>query len=372
MAIAKRIDDLVAEDIRSLLAAKVPEDRNLEYKTGLPTDSERSKRTLLKTVSSFANTAGGYVLYGIAASNGVPTDIEGITAENWDQAKLGIEHLIRDGIEPRVSGAQVRQVDVDGHQVLCIYVPQSWTRPHMVKYDKTNKFFGRGSGGAFEMDYWQIRQAFLLGQDTSKQIESFRTERSRICLKEAGGAPCFLWHSIPLASLSGGTAVNITRARDPDLVAHWLTLEGVFSGQRFNADGFKTWTEDSWSHARVQVFRTGIVESFASFHRLLTESSSAFPYKFVEDGLAKQAARYISGQQLLGADHPFILVATMLNVKDLHIPGPYMTTGIIEDSVVEITPSLVEGPWSDINESLRDVMDVIWQSAGFVGQPRAH
>jgi predicted HTH transcriptional regulator len=59
------LDHLKAE-IESLLENEVAESRLRDYKRGLYGPSKEHKREFLKDASSFANTAGGDILIGIA------------------------------------------------------------------------------------------------------------------------------------------------------------------------------------------------------------------------------------------------------------------------------------------------------------------
>ena len=61
----KRLSDLGIEDLERLIRDGVPEGKALEYKQALPTDTDGDKKEFLADVSSFANTAGGFLIYGM-------------------------------------------------------------------------------------------------------------------------------------------------------------------------------------------------------------------------------------------------------------------------------------------------------------------
>ena len=63
--ISKSFDQIEKSDISALIANDVRENRMLDYKEKLPGSSDSEKTELLADVSSFANAAGGYILYGI-------------------------------------------------------------------------------------------------------------------------------------------------------------------------------------------------------------------------------------------------------------------------------------------------------------------
>jgi predicted HTH transcriptional regulator len=63
--INKSFDQIEKSDITGLITNEVRENRMLDYKEKLPGSSDSEKTEFLADVSSFANAAGGYILYGI-------------------------------------------------------------------------------------------------------------------------------------------------------------------------------------------------------------------------------------------------------------------------------------------------------------------
>ena len=105
-------------DIESLVSAKVSESRTLDYKQQLPDSDPDKKREFLYDVSSFANAAGGDMVFGIAdemdadgKSTGLPASVEGVNLPNVSDAIARLENLIRDWIMPRISGIEWKAVD---------------------------------------------------------------------------------------------------------------------------------------------------------------------------------------------------------------------------------------------------------------------
>ncbi|MCK5240903.1 ATP-binding protein [bacterium] len=48
-----------------MISNQIQESRTIEYKESLPGNSDQDKREFLADISSFANAAGGDLLYGI-------------------------------------------------------------------------------------------------------------------------------------------------------------------------------------------------------------------------------------------------------------------------------------------------------------------
>ena len=91
------------------------ESRTLEYKQGLPGNSDADKKEFLADVSSCGNASGGDIIYGIKAAvdsegkkTGAPQSVQPITGTTADSAKLRLEEIVRNGIKPRMR-VQIRE-----------------------------------------------------------------------------------------------------------------------------------------------------------------------------------------------------------------------------------------------------------------------
>ncbi len=63
--IPKPLDKIEKPDIDALVANAVSERRTIEYKLVLPENADSNKKEFLADVSSFANAAGGDLLFGV-------------------------------------------------------------------------------------------------------------------------------------------------------------------------------------------------------------------------------------------------------------------------------------------------------------------
>lgn len=89
------IEEVDVDALRALITNGVREGKTIEYKHAMPGTAESNVVPFLATVSSFANTAGGDLLLGIDAVDGVPTALPGIEIDNLDQETLRLEHVNR-------------------------------------------------------------------------------------------------------------------------------------------------------------------------------------------------------------------------------------------------------------------------------------
>src|SRR4051812_7031873 len=92
-------DAIDAAMLESLKADAVSEGKTIDYKAVLPGRTDGEKIEFLADTSSFANTAGGHVLYGVVEQRGVPTGIPGLPGIDPDAEILRLESMLRDGVE---------------------------------------------------------------------------------------------------------------------------------------------------------------------------------------------------------------------------------------------------------------------------------
>ncbi len=84
--ITKDLAEVREVDLQSLVVNAVLEQKTIDYERMLPTTDEE-RIDFLAEVSSFANAAGGEIIYGIAqdSKTGFPCKLEGLSLKNLDQ-----------------------------------------------------------------------------------------------------------------------------------------------------------------------------------------------------------------------------------------------------------------------------------------------
>src|SRR6266511_6012753 len=103
MSIAnKPISSITEGDLLDLIVNQVSEGKMIDYKLTLPGNSDDDKKELLADVSSFANTAGGHLIFGMDEDQGIASKLIGINRLDSDKEKLRLENIIRDGVAPRI------------------------------------------------------------------------------------------------------------------------------------------------------------------------------------------------------------------------------------------------------------------------------
>ncbi len=117
---AKPLHEITENDLQRLIDDQVVENRQLEYKRELPGTRNEDKKQFVRDVVSFANSAGGHIIYGIAESNGGPTQFTPISEDEIDEAKLRLENIIRTSIEPTIQGLKIDSVKLATGRALII------------------------------------------------------------------------------------------------------------------------------------------------------------------------------------------------------------------------------------------------------------
>ena len=246
---SQNLERLIASDIQQLIADEVEESSTLEYKESLPAKGDDGRREFLYYVAALANGGGGFLIFGIAdrrvdnKATGIADAIIGIETNNPPNEIWRMENMIRDGIAPRLTGIHFKSLDCDGISVLVLAIPNSLNAPHMVTFQKTNKFYSRVSTGKYLMSVDQIRNAFSQQGALRDTIQSWRKSRADLLKRNEGpvnlpAAPTMLFHVIPassfsLQSVSSTWAVSEKRR----LQMHCPKAKTTGLG-RYNSDGF--------------------------------------------------------------------------------------------------------------------------------------
>src|SRR5262245_59170587 len=127
----KSLDSFEEKDLQVLVDNGIGEAKTIEYKETLPGRSDSDRKEFLADISSFANAAGGHLVYGMRAQVGIPIDLCGLHSTDRDAEILRLEEMTRDGIRPRIPGIQFQPISLKrGTFAIIIRIPKSWASPH--------------------------------------------------------------------------------------------------------------------------------------------------------------------------------------------------------------------------------------------------
>ncbi len=129
------------------------EQQTVEYKRQLPaSDGERAK--LARTVVAFANTQGGYLIYGVEGDSAVGTQIIGVSYSP-DVADT-LVRIVRDRVIPD-PGVEIVPCEVDGKQLVAVAV-RSRSNRFFALNTTPPEFYVRRQANTFPASLSEIRE----------------------------------------------------------------------------------------------------------------------------------------------------------------------------------------------------------------------
>jgi Putative DNA-binding domain len=373
--IPKRVNDIAEADFEGLLANGVPEGKTIDYKNSLPTNSDGDKKEFLADVSSFANTAGGDILFGVDETQGVPTGLPGLALADADLEIRRLDSIIGDGLEPRIRHA-ILVVQRSGKlPFLIVRIERSWIGPHRVIFKGHDKFYARSSAGKYPMDVSELRAAFTLATSVTERVRRFRAER--IARLQTNDTPVLfvqaksktILHCIPLESFAAPVQYPVLRYSDQAArIPPMITTSGW--SRRINLDGLVTYSgfpEGSISY--TQLFRNGTIEAVEGhWLNVEHEGKRTIPYAAVEEGVLKYLEKAFEIQKELGVNPPIVVALTLSGTKGLEMARDVFSFAqgypITDDDLV-LPESVVDSFEEKPGKILKPLFDLIWNACGY-------
>ncbi|WP_313381435.1 ATP-binding protein [Proteiniphilum saccharofermentans] len=190
-----KADLLTATDIQRLVDNGIKETKSLDYKMNLNLSKDAEKKEFLNDVSSFYNTDGGCLIFGIeekkddkGQNTGEPEKIVGIQIDNKDKLFQQIEDLIRSNTDPAIAFIilHVVEVGINKNKVLILGIPKGLGLPSMVTFNDTNRFYKRKNTGKYLVDVYELNDMFMKNQVLKDRALAYRDERiKRILNRES-------------------------------------------------------------------------------------------------------------------------------------------------------------------------------------------
>lgn len=148
----KSLQDITSEDIENLNGKK--EGARLEFKQTIP-DSWK----LLREICAMANADGGLLIIGAKEKNEICIGFENIKDVEINAQR--IRQSILDSIEERIVGFGIKPLNLkSGENILVVFIPSSFNKPHMIKKDKKTEFWKRYETDKRPMTLAEIKYDF--------------------------------------------------------------------------------------------------------------------------------------------------------------------------------------------------------------------
>ena len=130
--------DPLARDAALFLANYKEEDDRVDYKETLDPTSEKSWLELTKDVSAFANTHGGYLVFGVQDRSRNLVGISAKIAEALEDVN-NIQQKLNRNLEPHIEHLRSKRFRIEQQLIAIIHIPMSAGRTHVVSKDAAFK-----------------------------------------------------------------------------------------------------------------------------------------------------------------------------------------------------------------------------------------
>jgi Putative DNA-binding domain len=362
---SKPLNELKEEDLANLIRDQVPEGIGIDYK------SEIESRCLefAKDVSAFANSRGGYLVYGVVedVEKKLPKELKAVLepGDNIQTIQSQFHSWAQVHIKPRVTINQTPVRLKDGGYAYVVEVPRSWGAPHEVSQD--SRFYLRNQNGKDPMNVDQLREAFGLTNTLIERARAFRKKRldairdGDIHVKPFAKGPVFVIHFIPFGFSSMGDRLELKKSKN------WLTPFGSACSSKYNLGGICLHYGGNLEEWYQQINRDGTFEYVRSAWSESTSENGilSIPRILELAEIIKNLNHYTSAWGISG---PYFLCVSLLNCKGSTLftdnNGLRESVGVFEDVDLILPEQLVESLSEDAFTIARPSADSIWNAAG--------
>lgn len=331
-----------------------------------------------------ANTDGGCILYGVetrrddsANDSGIPSALPGISGINLEQERLRLAAMLQDGVSPPLRGSVVfKEVHVSGSSaaVLLLGIPRSLLAPHRVTYERSNKFWRRSESGKYEPDVTELRRLFLQADSWGTEIDNFRRARAeqirRRRMPEVDVYSSVFIHVLPLGRLD---QLLDLRPHHQKLATTLAPPQQQGWGNRYNVDGFMTYTDRVPIPSYTQWFRFGGIEGYTSqFVVPRSEGPPIFQARNLSITIENYVREALTAlQDVLEQEPPYGVGVSLFGINGAVIPLHDASQSRPVDQDEMILPLLILEDFEParLRDRLRPLIDTIWQAGGLPGEP---
>ncbi len=146
------------QDLLVLIKNGVFEDLHLDYKDSMALQrSDAKKREISKDVSSFANSDGGQLVYGMVEQNHLPSNLD-VGSDPNDITKEWLEQVIMSTIQPRITDVTIHPIPLStapaNRLAYVVTIPRSISGPHQA-VDK--RYYKRYNFQSAPMEDYEVR-----------------------------------------------------------------------------------------------------------------------------------------------------------------------------------------------------------------------
>lgn len=371
----KPFPELEESDLRRLLADEVPEGVELDYKENIGGGAVE----FAKDVTSFANTKGGYLVFGMTEENQRPTGLQALPGYEPDETIGRLTAWAQEHIRPRLT-IRFKSVPLsEGGEVLVVEVPRSWQGPHEVKQE--HRYYRRNQHGKDQMDVDELRMAFGLDNGFQKALEDLQQSRVRhlLDLSQGIGAniAAFLLHLVPAEAVmsrrrhdfSGSDYEGQYPVPHPSLTGRMVWRGGTTTIHNLDGYEFRQIAGRPGLTDSCQVFRNGSLEYRMTAYD--PGGDRTFRTYFVDQWLlfAVEHAQRVMRHMVI--DGPVAITAAIVGATNWEWPMPNLE-GLpfkIQERHLLFPDVLLDTLKSDPEPVVASLSNLIWNAMGRVCSP---
>lgn len=373
--INKLFNKIDLDDLNNLIQNAVLEGKTIEYKEQLPDNSDSDRKEFLADASSFANTSGGDLIFGITSDQGVPKSLTGVGVTNIDAEKLKYEEIIRNGIEPRINFS-IHTITVNHQRIVFIFrINKSWIGPHRVIFKGHDKFYARNSAGKYQLDTDELRAAFNLSQTLVEKITNFRLERitelnaNRTPVSTFPEGAKVILHIIPFEAFTSPPHLDLSL-----IMQESSKLPPIYSADwtpRINLEGVVTTAHSKKSY--VQMYRNGIIEAVDAGMLQPHESKpNTIPGQGYEQRVLRAFNSYWSLLREFEVNPPFAIYLTLIGIKGFKVSSStfdFDEANEINQDILQLPEKIIDTLDEKPGKILKSLFDLVWNSCGIEKSP---
>jgi hypothetical protein len=374
--INKSINEITVDDLHDLVVNKISEGTTIEFKANLNISSDNDKKEFLADISSFANTNGGDIIYGIKAIEGKAVEVSGFNCMSSDRILLQLESLMRDGLSPRIEGIDFLTLGLyNDYLTLLIRIPRSHSAPHQVTLKGHDKYYARGKAGKYQMDREQLKNAFLKNDAIIDKIENYVQNRiiditSEVMPIKFEKTAKIAIHLVPEQSLTDNFVFDVTK------ISKIREINGGSTTPSYDIHGWLTYSKapSPNSNNYLRVFRNGIIEAvngelFYPYQgHLRIPIAKGYNYElFIVEAIESYLRFYKDRNIRL----PIYLFISFIGMTGYYIASEVLRYpfGIktLQQHNINLHRMVIQSYNQDVPLLLKSGFDVIWNACGFEG-----
>lgn len=378
--IPKAITQLQPEDFDRLVADRVQEGNQLDFKQALVGGTDADKKKFAADVCAFANTRGGDIVIGMREARGVAVEVVPL-AMDPDQETLRLQNMIADSFDPRIIGVQIAPVAFGAGHVVVVRVPQSVQGLHRSKLDQ--HFHIRESRSNRHLDVASLitRVDMLRGQrDRREEFLAQRyaavlTNRTPVALRPG---PKVMVHVFQAHAAFGTDMLDVAPAAAAGAMPiPTLGQGGADFRMTFEGPMHHTPINDGMTRAFTLVHRAGVLEgtwkvadSREGRTEVVAETVETQVLNFVRAliertrGLLTLDVPLVVRIALVGAERA-VIVTSNRELRRHYEEDVALSP--IDRTALQLPDVLVDDwPIADLAELFRPAFDRLWQASGFL------